>query len=60
MRKNTSINLMVSPETKTKLLEKSKSLGLSLTTYFEKIASEPVVFLDSNVKTILESLKLKT
>jgi len=59
MKKTTQINLMVEPEIKKRLIDKSKALGLTLTAYFEKVAKEPVCFLDANVKIILESLKLK-
>ncbi len=59
MKKTTQINLMVEPEVKKKLLDKAKALNLTLTAYIEKIALEPVCFLDSNVKIILESLNLK-
>jgi hypothetical protein len=59
MKKTSQINLMVEPEIKKRLIEKAKALNLTLTAYVEKIAQEPVCFLDSNVRTILESLKLK-
>jgi len=59
MKKTAQINLMVEPETKKKLLLKSKALNLTLTGYIEKVANEPVCFLDENVKLILQSLKLK-
>jgi hypothetical protein len=58
-KKTAQINLMVEQEVKRKLLEKSKILNLSLTGYFEKIALEPVCFMDENVKTILQALNLK-
>jgi hypothetical protein len=57
--KTTPINIMVEAETKKKLLEKAKALNLSLTSYIEKIANEPVCFIDSNVQAILHSLNLK-
>jgi len=60
MKKTSQINLMVEPQIKQRLLQKSKALGLTLTSYIEKIANEPVCFMDSNVKLILESLKLKS
>ena len=50
MRKSTPINVMVESEIKKKLLYKAKVLGLTLTGYIEKIANEPVIFLDENVK----------
>ena len=60
MKKTAQINIMVEPQTKQRLQDKAKALSLTLTSYFEKIANEPVCFLDSNVKMILESLKLKS
>lgn len=59
MKKTSQINIMVEPDCKKRLLDKAKALNLTLTGYIEKIASEPVVFLDSNVRMILESLNLK-
>ena len=58
MKKTTPINIMVEAETKKRLLEKAKALNLTLTAYIEKIALEPVCFLDSNVRLILKSLNL--
>ena len=60
MKKTAQVNLMITSENKKRLLEKAKALNLTLTGYFEKIAQEPVCFLDNNVRLILESLKLKT
>lgn len=57
MKKTTPINLMVEAEVKKKLQNKSKELGLTLTAFFEKIANEPIVFLDANSRRLLESLK---
>ena len=59
MKKTAPINIMVTPETKKKLLEKARSLNLSTTEYIEKIALEPVIFLDENAKVMLKSLSLK-
>ncbi len=59
-RKNTAINIMVTATTKRKLLEKAKALGLSVTSYIEKVSNESVIFLDSNSKLLLESLKLNS
>jgi hypothetical protein len=60
MKKTSQINIMVEPQVKQKLLEKSKSLNLTLTGYVEKIALEPVCFLDENVKQVLSALKLNS
>jgi len=57
--KSAPINVMVQPEVKKKLLEKAKNLNLSLTNYIEKIALEPIIFMDSNAKTLLRTLELK-
>lgn len=59
MKKTAQINIMIEPQTKQRLSDKAKALGLTLTSYFEKVANEPVCFMDSNAKMILESLKLK-
>lgn len=59
-RKTSPINLMVSEETKTRLKQKAKLAGLTLTAYFEKISSESIIFLDENTKTLLSALKLNT
>lgn len=56
-KKTTPINLMVESEVKEKLLQKSKELNLSLTNFFEKIANEPIVFLDNNTKKLLQVFK---
>ncbi len=60
MKKTEPISLMVTPTTKKRLLEKAKALGLTLTGYLEKVSSEPVIFLDSNSRLLLESLKLNS
>jgi hypothetical protein len=48
---------------KKKLLEKAESLGFTgrgkLERLFEKIANEPVAFMDGNARTILKALSLK-
>ena len=59
MKKTASINVMVDNETKKRLLDKSKSLGMSITAYIEKISREPIVFLDSNVRALLNALNFK-
>jgi len=60
MKKTSAINLMVSPEVKSKLQNKARALNLTLTSYIEKVALEPVCFLDENVKQILSALKLNS
>jgi len=57
MKKTTPLNLMLEKETKKKIKEKADKLGLSLTGYIEKIANEPVVFLDANVKSLMKMLQ---
>jgi hypothetical protein len=57
-KKTTPINLMVEPEVKKRLKDKAKALGLTLTAYLEKIANEPVVYLDENLKSFVKALKL--
>ncbi len=58
MKKTSHINVMVSSDIKEKLQQKAKQQNLSITQYIEKIAIEPVVFLDQNARLLLESLKL--
>ena len=60
MKKTAHLNVMIEPEIKQKLFQKAKDLGLTLTGYLEKIAREPVCFLDVNVRSLLEALNLKT
>ena len=49
---------MVEPEVKKKLREKAQALGLTLTSYIEKVAREPVIFTDENAKLLLRTLDL--
>ena len=58
MKKTTAINIMVEAETKKRLKEKARALNLTLTAYIEKVALEPVCFLDQNVKLIIKSLNM--
>ena len=60
MKKTAPINLMLAPEAKQKLQEKAKALNLTLTSYIEKVALEPVVFLDQNTRSLLSALQLKS
>lgn len=38
------------------LKEKARELGLNISDYIRKIAQEPIVFLDSNTKTVFKLL----
>ena len=60
MKKTAQINIMVSPETKKQLKQKAVALNLTLTSYIEKVANEPVAFLDENVKALFSAIQLKT
>lgn len=54
----------VEEETQRKLLAKASDVGFegrgAISKYLRKVANEPIVFLDKNVKAILESLKLNS
>ena len=52
--KTSEIKAMVTPETKKRLKEKAEENGLSLTGFLEKIANEPIVFMDQNVKNLAQ------
>lgn len=58
------IKIYLAPDTKRKLIAKASEVGITgrgaIALYLEKIASEPVVFLDKNVLTIIEALHLNT
>lgn len=56
MKKTAEIKAMVEPETKKRLTDKAKALGLSTTQYIEKIANEPIIFLGANEKLLLQAL----
>lgn len=56
MNKTAEVKVMVEPETKKKLIAKAEESGLTLTGFIEKIALEPIVFMDKNVKRIFESM----
>jgi antitoxin component of RelBE/YafQ-DinJ toxin-antitoxin module len=60
MKKQTQLNLRIESEIKRKLKQKADNLNISLTSYIEKIALEPVIFLDSNSRVLLEALKLNS
>jgi len=59
MGKTAIIKASVTPEVKARLKQKASELGLSITSYIEKVSCEPVAFLDSNVKAILSVLNFK-
>jgi hypothetical protein len=54
--KTSEIKVMVQPEVKKKLKAKADELGLTLTGFIEKISLEPIVFMDSNVKRLVETM----
>ncbi len=56
MKKTSEIKAMVEPEVKKKFKEKAEALNLSVTGLIEKIALEPLVFMDSNVKNLFNNM----
>lgn len=60
----TAIKIYLEESEITTLKRKAEQAGYRgrglLSRYFSKIANEPTVFIDGNVKAILESLKLKS
>jgi len=56
----TTIKIYLEPEDLAKLIRKAQEAGFcgrgSLSRYIEKLAREPICFLDSNLKTLLNSL----
>lgn len=56
MKKTSEIKVMVEPEVKRKLKEKADELGLTITGFIEKIALEPLVFMDKNVKNLFNTM----
>jgi hypothetical protein len=56
MGKTAEIKCMVEPDIKIKLQEKARELGLTLTGLIEKIAREPIVFMDQNVKRLVDGM----
>jgi hypothetical protein len=51
------IHCRIEPEIKRRLREKARDEGLDLTEFIEKIAKQQVVFLDDNVRRLLDALK---
>ncbi|MBS3099351.1 hypothetical protein J4462_04005 [Candidatus Pacearchaeota archaeon] len=60
MKKTAEIKAVVEPEIKKKFRNKATEQGLTITAFIEKIAREPIVFLDKNVKALLEALRLNS
>lgn len=58
MTKTGRIEIRLSPEDKRKLQYKADELGLSITELIEKIANEPIIFMDANVKQIISLMKI--
>ena len=59
MRNKTApINCMIEEQLKENLQKKAKALGLTLTAYLEKIAREPIIFIDSNLRAFADTLKV--
>jgi len=58
-----TIKIYLEPEDLKKLIKKANESGFSgrgaLSYYIEKIAKEPIAFLDENVKALLRSINLK-
>ncbi len=59
MKKNDSLHLRISTKSKENLKKKAENLGISLTSYVEKIANEPVIFIDGNVENLLKKMNSK-
>ena len=55
--KNYPIKVMLDKETYDNFIKKCEDLVISKTLFIEKIANEPVVFLDKNAKLLLKELK---
>ena len=56
MKKTESIKAIVEPDIKKKFKDKAIELGLSVTGFIEKIAREPIVFMDKNVQTFIDNM----
>ncbi len=56
MTKTAEIKVMVNPEIKKKLKAKADEIGLTMTGFIEKIATEPIVFIDKNVNNLLVTM----
>ncbi len=57
VNKTSEIKAMVEPKVKKKFVDKAKEMNLSITGFIEKVAEEPIVFMDANVKKVLFALR---
>ncbi len=57
MKKTASLHLRISEKSKSNLEKKAKNLGLNATTYIEKVANNPVIFVDENIKKFLAKVQ---
>ncbi len=55
-KKNSSLHLRISKESKKRLEDKAENLGLSITNYIEKVANEPIIFIDKNIRKFLNKI----
>lgn len=55
--KTARINVRISNNTKERFEKKAKLLKLDITKFIEKIANEPVIFVDANARAIFDSMK---
>jgi hypothetical protein len=60
MKKTAVIKITTTTEIKSKLLEKSKEMNLTITGFIEKVSLEPIAFLDKNVISIFKILNLQS
>ena len=56
-KKTAVINIRIAPELKKRLKDKAKQQNLDLTSYIQKVATEPVIFLDNETLAILRAFK---
>jgi predicted DNA-binding ribbon-helix-helix protein len=54
------LSVRLDSEIKKQLKQKAASINLTLTQFIEKIANEPIVFLDDNVKRLLGAIQCVT
>lgn len=59
MKKNSSLHLRIATQSKANLENKAKNLGLNLTSYVEKVANEPVIFIDGNIEQFLKKINVE-
>lgn len=58
MSKTDFINCRLDSDKKKKLRDKAAELGLDLTQFIEKIADEPIIFMDKNVQRLVSVLQV--